>query len=796
MTKTVSKDPVCGMEADETSHYQIFYRGETYYFCSRYCADKFSQDPKAYLKSKPEPAAVTATTTVPAPVSATPTSTPTPTPISTTASVTVSASTKAEAKSAVYTCPMHPEIRRYGGGACPKCGMALEPMMDNGADEMNAELRDMTRRFVGSAILSVPLLAIAMAGMKSHAWSGPQFNWIQFLLATPVVLWGGRPFFARAWDSVKNFSPNMFTLIAAGTGTAYFFSVAALLRPGLFPSDFRSHDGLLHLYFESAAVIITLVLLGQVLELKARSKTSGAIRSLLNLAPKTARLIKDDGTETDVAVESIKPGDRLRLRPGEKIPVDGILIEGQASIDESMMTGESMPVEKAEGDKVTGGTLNQVGTFVMRAEKVGADTLLAQMIALVREAQRTRAPIQRLADQVSAIFVPAVALAALATFVAWQIWGPEPRSAYALVNALAVLIIACPCALGLATPMSIMVAVGRGAKSGVLVKDAAALEALAGIDTLVVDKTGTLTEGAPRVQKIVALPDFTEDQLLQVAAALEKGSEHPAALAVKKFVDEKKLTAPNASSVQIEAGYGVRGLVGSQNAAIGNAAWLQKLGIDAAPLEKESQKYHERGEGVLFVALADKPAGLIVLADAIRTWTSNAVRDLQKEGIKVIMMTGDHARVAANIARQAGIAEWKAQMLPGDKAKAVQKMRDQGRKVAMAGDGVNDAPALAAADAGIAMGSGSDIALQNAGIVLIKGDISALARAHRLAKRTRANIIQNLIFAFGYNALGIPLAAGILYPFTGMLLSPMIAALAMTFSSVSVIANALRLRNA
>jgi Cu+-exporting ATPase len=697
-----------------------------------------------------------------------------------------------------YTCPMHPQIVRDEPGFCPICGMALEPRTVT-TTEVNPELVDMTRRFWISLVLTAPLLFMAMAEMvvgapMSHLLSGRLLTWVQLVLATPVLLWGGWPFFQRGWASIINRSLNMFSLIAIGTGTAYGYSVVTTLFPDLLPDAFRGHNGEPAVYFEAAAVITTLVLLGQVLELRARSQTSSAIKALLGLAPKTARLIQEDGTEVDVPLERVRPGDRLRIRPGEKVPVDGVVLEGTSAVDESMVTGEPVPVEKAPGSRVIGGTVNGTGSLVMRAERVGSETLLAQIVRLVGEAQRTRAPIQRLADVVSSYFVPAVIAIAALTFIVWSLVGPEPRLAYALVNAVAVLIIACPCALGLATPMSIMVATGRGAMAGVLIKNAEALEVLERVDTLVVDKTGTLTEGKPRLMSVVAVPGQDETALLHLAASLERGSEHPLAAAIVVGAHERGVTLSAAQDFRSVTGKGVVGTVDGQVVALGNRALLDDLHVGAGELAEKAERLRRDGQTVMFVVVNGKTVGLLGVADPIKASTFEAIQMLHEEGIRVVMLTGDNRTTAEAVARELGIDEVEAEVLPERKAEVVKRLQSEGHVVAMAGDGINDAPALAQADIGIAMGTGTDVAMESAGITLVKGDLRGVVRARRLSLATMRNIRQNLFFAFIYNALGVPIAAGVLYPVFGLLLSPMIASAAMTFSSVSVIANALRLR--
>jgi Cu+-exporting ATPase len=701
-----------------------------------------------------------------------------------------------------YTCPMHPQIVRDAPGTCPICGMALEPRTvsaEPGKDE-NAELRDMTRRFWISLILSLPLLALAMLDMLPvnplrHLAAPRVMAWLQLMLATPVVLWGGWPFFERAWASVVNRSLNMFTLIALGTGAAWVYSVVATVAPGLFPDSFRTHGGEVGLYFEAAAIITVLVLLGQVLELRARSQTSSAIRALLNLAPPTARRVRPDGSEEDVALEVVQVGDLLRVRPGERIPVDGIVVEGASAVDESMVTGEPIPVEKTPGSPVTGGTVNGTGTFIMRAERVGNETLLAQIVRMVAEAQRSRAPIQRLADQVSAWFVPAVVVVAVVSAVVWALVGPEPRMAYALVNAVAVLIIACPCALGLATPMSIMVGTGRGAQAGVLVKNAEALELMEKVDTLVVDKTGTLTEGRPRLTVVKPVAGQDETMVLRLAAGLERGSEHPLAAAILAGAAERGVTVAAPEDFRSITGKGVVGRVDGRAVALGNLALMRDVGVEVdAVLAQAADALRGEGQTVMFVAVDGRVAGLVAVADPIKTSAPEALQALRQSGLNIVMLTGDNRRTAEAVARKLGIERVEAEVLPERKIEVVRDLQTKGRKVAMAGDGVNDAPALAQADVGIAMGTGTDIAIESADVTLVKGDLRGIVRARRLSRVTMRNIRENLFFAFVYNALGVPIAAGVLYPVFGILLSPIVASAAMTFSSVSVIANALRLR--
>jgi Cu+-exporting ATPase len=697
-----------------------------------------------------------------------------------------------------YTCPMHPEIVRREPGNCPICGMALEPRTVTATEEENPELRDMTRRLWLSAILAVPLLAVAMADMLpgmpvQHALPGGWLAWMELALATPVVLWGGWPFFQRGWTSVINRSPNMFTLIAMGTGVAYVYSLIATVVPAIFPPSFREMSGRPAVYFEAAAAIVTLVLLGQVLELRARGQTGAAIRALLDLSPRTARVLRN-GTEVDIPLDQVKVGDSLRVRPGEKIPVDGVVLEGSSSVDESMVTGESLPVEKHPGAKVIGATVNASGSFVMRAERVGSETMLAQIVRMVTAAQRSRAPIQRLADKFAGWFVPAVIAIAALTFVVWAIVGPEPRFAHAIVNAVAVLIIACPCALGLATPMAIMVGTGRGAHAGVLIKNAEALETLEKVDTLVVDKTGTLTEGKPRVVSVEPAPDCSEDDLLKSLAALEQGSEHPLASAVMKEAKERGLALTGVSEFRADPGRGISGMVDGRAVVAGNESLLEEKNIDAQSLVEAADKLRAQGQTVILVAIAGKTAGLVGIADRVKPSTPDALADLKREGIRIVMLTGDSRATAAAVARELGIEEFEAGVMPDKKLETVARLQREACIVAMAGDGINDAPALAQADIGIAMGTGTDVAIESADITLVKGDLAGIVRARKLSRATMKNIRQNLFFAFIYNALGVPIAAGVLYPFFGLLLSPILAAAAMSFSSVSVISNSLRLR--
>ncbi|MBP1857286.1 copper-transporting P-type ATPase [Rhizobium herbae] len=697
----------------------------------------------------------------------------------------------------IYTCPMHPQVRQIGPGNCPICGMTLEPEVVTAETGPSAEYLDMRRRFWVGLVLSVPVLMLEMGGHLTnlHMVLGAQTsNWIQLVLATPVVLWAGFPFFERAWNSLVTMRLNMFTLIAMGTGVAWIYSVVATLTPGLFPATFRSADGSVAIYFEAAAVITVLVLLGQVLELQAREQTGGAIRALLDLAPKTARRVRD-GVDEDIDLEMVVVGDRLRVRPGEKVPVDGSLIEGRSSVDESMITGESMPVTKEVGAKLIGGTMNQTGGFVMEAGKVGRDTMLSQIVRMVADAQRSRAPIQRLADEVSGWFVPLVIGIAVVAFAAWMIWGPEPRFAHGLVAAVAVLIIACPCALGLATPMSIMVGVGRGAGLGVLIKNAEALERFEKIDTLVVDKTGTLTEGKPKVTSMAAINGFTEPELLRLAATLERASEHPLATAIVNAATERQLVLGVAEDFDSPVGKGVTGSVDGRKLIIGSHRIMEEAHIDVSALTSQAEAMRGEGATVIFVAIDGRVGGLLAISDPIKTTTPDAVQALLKAGVRVVMLTGDNKTTADAVARKLGITEVEAEILPEDKSKIVKRLREEGRIVAMAGDGVNDAPALAAADVGIAMGTGTDVAIESAGVTLLKGDLQGIVRARQLSHATMSNIRQNLFFAFIYNAAGVPIAAGLLYPSFGLLLSPIIAAAAMALSSVSVIGNALRLRS-
>lgn len=699
----------------------------------------------------------------------------------------------------IYTCPMHPQVRQEGPGSCPICGMALEPLEVTAEPQEDAELKDMTRRFWVSAVLTLPLAVYGMSDLipgqpLHHMIPAGLAQWGQLILATPVVLWGGWPFFERGYHSMRTMNLNMFTLIALGVGVAYVFSLIATALPGLFPASFRGMNGRVAVYYEAAAVITALVLLGQVLELKARSQTSGAIRALLELAPPVARRIGEDGKEQDVSLDEVKEGDKLRVRPGEKVPVDGLVLDGHSTIDESMITGEPMPVGKQKGDRVTGGTVNQNGTIVMRAERVGGDTLLAQIVKMVSEAQRSRAPIQRLADVVAGIFVPAVVIIAVITFIIWTVTGPAPAMAFAIVNSVAVLIIACPCALGLATPMSIMVGTGKGAQHGILIKNAEALERFEKVDTIVVDKTGTLTEGRPMLVNVAAAEGVTEKELLRFAASLERASEHPLAAAIVKGAEARGIALHEVASFESVTGKGVRGIVGGQKVVLGNQRLLEEEGVEASAVLRQATGYRLEGETVVVVAVDGKPMGLLGVADPIKQTTQEALDLLREAGVDVVMLTGDSRMTAEAIAKKLGITEVHAEVLPEDKHRIVKELQEKGHIVAMAGDGINDAPALAQADVGVAMGTGTDVAMESAGVTLVKGDLRGIARAQRLSKATMRNIRENLFFAFIYNALGVPIAAGALYPWTGLLLNPMIAAAAMSFSSVSVVGNALRLR--
>ncbi len=751
-------DPVCGMTVDpHTVQHRTNYRDHTYYFCAAACRTKFVANPDRYLGA------------------------PTLEPM---------------IEGATYTCPMHPEIRQQGPGACPICGMALEPEIPSADTGPNPELADMMHRFWIGLVLALPVIVLEMGShlLGAHDWVDPTLsNYIQFAFATPVALWAGWPFFVRGWQSLVTRNLNMFTLIGMGTGVAYVYSVVATLAPGIFPLTFRGH-GAPAVYFEAAAVITILVLLGQVLELRAREATSGAIKALLDLAPKTAHRVKDDGSDEEVSLDAIIVGDSLRVRPGDKVPVDGVVLEGHSSLDESMVTGESMPVSKNKNARVTGGTLNVSGSFVMRADKVGRDTLLSQIVQMVAAAQRSRAPIQRLADQVASWFVPAVIAVAILAFATWATFGPEPRFAYGLVAAVSVLIIACPCALGLATPMSIMVGVGRGAQAGVLIKNAEALERMERIDTLVVDKTGTLTEGKPKVVAVLALPGFDDDQVLRLAASVERGSEHPLAAAIVKTATERGIALGTVRGFDAPAGKGVIGMVEGKRLALGHAKFLAELNIDTQALAQEAERLRTDGATAIFLGINGKVAGCIAIADPVKPTTLAALKTLLDEGIRVVMLTGDNRTTALAVAKRLGLTEVEAEVLPDQKSAVIEKLSRDGRVVAMAGDGVNDAPALAAAQVGIAMGTGADVAIESAGLTLLKGDLNGIVKARALSAAVMRNIRQNLFFAFIYNTAGVPIAAGVLYPAFGLLLSPIIAAAAMALSSVSVVGNALRLR--
>jgi Cu+-exporting ATPase len=760
------RDPVCGMRVDPAGPHRHEHGGTTWHFCSEGCLARFRDAPERFASGESQPARPAE----PAP------------------------------PGARWTCPMHPEVVRDAPGSCPICGMALEPVSPAAQEEESPELADMSRRFRVSLVLTLPVFAIAMGDMLPGDPIGARVSartlvWLQLALATPVVLWGGWPFFVRGLASLRSRHLNMFTLIAIGSGAAWGYSTAATLAPGWFPASFRGPDGQVAVYFEAAAVIVTLVLMGQVLELRARSRTGAAIRELLGLAPKTARRLRDDGTEEDVPLDAVRKGDRLRVRPGEKVPVDGVVLEGRSAVDESMITGEPMPVTRAEGDLVTGATLNGTGGLVIRAERVGAETLLARIVAMVAEAQRSRAPIQRLADVAAGYFVPSVLAASLVTFVVWGVYGPAPRMAHALIGAVAVLIIACPCALGLATPMSIMVATGKAATLGVLFRNAEAVERLRDVDTVVVDKTGTLTEGRPRLVRVVAAEGFEEDEVLRVAASLERASEHPLARAIAQGAADRGIPLAPATDFDSRTGRGVVGRVDGRGVGIGNQGMVEELGARVEPLAGTADAMRSEAQTVIFLVVDGALAGLLGVADPIKESTPEAVAGLHDEGLRVVMLTGDSRATAEAVARQLGLDEVMADVLPDRKAEAVRDLQAQGRVVAMAGDGVNDAPALAQADVGIAMGTGTDVAMESAGVTLVRGDLRGILRARRVSHQTMRNIRQNLFFAFVYNALGVPVAAGVLYPWLGLLLSPMIAAAAMSLSSVSVIGNALRLRS-
>jgi Cu+-exporting ATPase len=755
----MEKDPVCGMDVDpHTAKHRAEFEGKTYYFCAAGCRQKFLSHPKQYI---------------------------------------LRISTDAVApEGTIYTCPMHPEVRQIGPGSCPICGMALEPEMPTAEPTSNVELADMTRRFWYGLALALPVFALEMGShlTGSHAWLGQTTNWIELILATPVVLWAGLPFFVRGWHSVVSRNLNMFTLIAMGTGAAWLYSVVATIFPELFPATLRAGDGAVPVYFEAAATIVVLVLLGQVLELRAREQTGGAVRALLDLTPKMTKRLRPDGSDEDIPVDAVVVGDQLRVRPGEKIPVDGEVVQGRSSVDESLVTGEAMPVTKTVGDRVIGGTLNDSGSLVVRADKVGRDTMLAQIVNMVAQAQRSRAPIQRLADQVSGWFVPLVIAIAVLAFAVWALWGPEPRFSYALIAAVSVLIIACPCALGLATPMSIMVGVGRGAQEGVLIKNAEALERMEKVDTLIVDKTGTLTEGKPKVTAISRLGALSEDEILRLAASVERHSEHPLALAIVKSAEDRGLVLAGAEGFSSDAGRGATAIVEGQRVAVGNQLLMTSEKAEIQSFNDNAERLRVAGATAIFVAVDGSPVGILAISDPMKRTTSAALQTLRQAGIRVVMVTGDNRTTANAVASQLGITEVEAEVLPESKGRMVERLRHEGRIVAMAGDGVNDAPALAAADVGIAMGTGTDVAMESAGITLLKGDLRGIVRARALSEATMKNIRQNLTFAFAYNAAGIPIAAGLLYPQFGIVLSPIIAAAAMALSSVSVVANALRLR--
>ena len=799
------RDPVCGMKVRPDSPHHTTFEGKAYWFCCAGCLANFTADPRRYLSAADGAAPPAAARALESDEYTCPMHPevrqkgPGSCPKCGMALEPVHAA--APATKTEWTCPMHPEIVRDAPGHCPICGMALEPRTVTLAEEENPELVDMRRRFWISAALTTPLVLMMLGsllpGQPIHRLIPMSVaNWAELLLAAPVVAWGGWPFFVRFQQSLVNRSPNMFTLIGLGVAVAFLYSLAAVLVPGVFPASFRDASGHVGTYFEAATVIVTLVLLGQVMELKARSHTSAAIRALLQMAPTTARRVREDGREEDVPLDQVHVGDRVRVRPGEKVPVDGVVLEGRSSVDESLVSGEPIPVEKEPGSRLVGATINGTGSLVMRAEKVGADTLLARIVQMVAQAQRSRAPIQRLADQVSAWFVPAVVAVAVATFAAWALAGPEPRMAYAIVNAVAVLIIACPCALGLATPMSIMVAAGKGATLGVLFKNAEAIETLRGVDTLVFDKTGTLTEGKPRLVRVTVAPGGQEGEALRIAASLERGSEHPLASAIVSGASERGLTLAGASEFAAITGKGVKGRVEGKSVALGNAALLAELGVDPGPLAGEAERMRAEGQTAMFLVVEGQVAAVIAVADPIKSTTPEAVAQLHKDGLRLVMLTGDNRTTAEAVARKLGIDEVLAEVLPDRKADLVKKLQAEGRAVAMAGDGINDAPALAEARVGIAMGTGTDVAMESAGVTLVKGDLRGIVRARQLSRATMANIRQNLLFAFVYNALGVPIAAGVLYPFFGLLLSPVIAAAAMSFSSVSVIGNALRLRSA
>jgi Cu+-exporting ATPase len=831
-------DPVCGMTVDPaTARHTLNHAGTVYYFCCAHCLDKFRTSPEKYMQKKPAPLVMlggvapnTSPASIVAPlISLKPTVAATPVPSAHKTNyvcpmdpevrqghpgpcpkcgMALEPETPLPVARTEYTCPMHPEIVRPGPGSCPICGMALEPRTITATYEENPELRDMSRRFWISTALTVPLLTVTMIDMLpgmpvQRAFPGGTLTWLELILATPVVLWGGWPFFQRGWASIVNRSTNMFTLIAMGTGVAYVYSVIATIFPGIFPASFRTMGDRPDVYFEAAAAITTLVLLGQVLELKARSRTSSAIRALLDLSPKNARLVEGNGNDRDIPLDQVKVGDHLRVRPGERIPVDGVVLEGSSAVDEAMITGESIPVEKSKDSRVIGATVNGTGSLVMRAERVGSETMLAQIVQLVSQAQRSRAPIQRLADKVAGWFVPAVIAVSVLTFILWAAFGPEPRFAHAIINAVAVLIIACPCALGLATPMAIMVGTGRGARAGVLIKNAEALETLEKVNTLVVDKTGTLTAGKPEVESVVALPGFDETQIVSLAASLERSSEHPLGAAIVAAAQANQIPLHTTADFRYLTGKGIAGRVtasaasdssAGNNVAAGNENLLTELRIQSSPLVSRANEMRQQGQTVIFVAIDGKPAGLIGIADPVKPSTPETLRELKKQGIRIVMLTGDSKATAQAVAAKLDIDEFQAEVLPEQKVEVVKRLQKEGRTVAMAGDGINDAPALAQAQVGIAMGTGTDIAMESGGITLLKGDLSGILRARKLSQATMRNIRQNLFFAFIYNSVGVPIAAGVLYPFFGILLSPILAAAAMSFSSVSVITNSLRLR--
>lgn len=798
------RDPVCGMQVTENSDHHTKHKDQTWYFCSEHCLHKFNENPNQYLekttsehRSVADHADDSTWFTCPMHPEVRQRG---PGSCSQCGMALEPMGVPAAATKTEYTCPMHPEVFQDHPGNCPKCGMALEPKTVT-VEEKNEELIDMSRRFWVSAVLATPVFVLAMIADLMPAWlpaglSMQTVQWIEFTLATPVVLWGGWPFFVRGWRSVVTWNLNMFTLIALGVSVAWIYSVVALLFPQFFPPIMQMDSGVVDVYFEAAAVITALVLLGQVLELRARSRTNAAIKMLLGLAPNTARIVRNDRTEEDIPLDKVQVGDILRVRPGEKIPVDGTVTDGDSHVDESMVTGEPIPVAKTAGEKLIGATVNGTGSLMMRAERVGADTLLSQIVNMVAEAQRSRAPIQKLADLVASYFVPAVIIIAMVSFTVWWLWGPEPALAFAIVNAVAVLIIACPCALGLATPISIMVGTGRGAMAGVLIKNAEALELMEKVDTLVVDKTGTLTEGKPKLVSMVAVNGFHEHDALRLAASLERVSEHPLAEAIVRGAEEKGITLTNTSNFQSVTGKGVTGEVDGHTIALGNVLLLEDLDINVGDLPQQANKQRAEGQTVMFLAIDGKAAGLIGVADPIKETTPEAIRDLHKEGVQLVMLTGDNLTTAKAVAARLDIDRVQAEVLPDQKASIVKQLQTEGKVVAMAGDGINDAPALAQAQVGIAMGTGTDVAMESAGVTLVKGDLRGIVRARRLSRATMRNIRQNLFFAFIYNSLGVPVAAGVLYPFFGLLLSPIIAAAAMSFSSVSVITNALRLRRA